>query len=68
MEFHYNVTWNYIANKLFRKPEDQRPLENAFQALTRALSIFTPRIAAHNPTNYLNAVRYGFPQGKQKKQ
>ncbi|GAQ84071.1 Triacylglycerol lipase [Klebsormidium nitens] len=66
LEFWYNVVWNEIANLCFR--DVPRPRETCFQMLVRALSMFAPRIAAHNPANYLNAVRYGFPHGEQKKQ
>eukprot|EP00243_Klebsormidium_subtile_P001449 TRINITY_DN1249_c0_g1_i1.p1 TRINITY_DN1249_c0_g1~~TRINITY_DN1249_c0_g1_i1.p1 ORF type:complete len:622 (+),score=157.55 TRINITY_DN1249_c0_g1_i1:301-2166(+) len=67
VEIFYNVVWNEIANALLRDDSHKRPRESAFQILARMGSVFFPRIGAHNPTNYLNAVRYGFPQGKQKK-
>ncbi|GAQ84152.1 Triacylglycerol Lipase [Klebsormidium nitens] len=63
LELLYNVVWNDIANVLLRPDGHTRPRESAFQVLARMGSIFFPRIGAHNPINYLNAVRYGFPQG-----
>lgn len=67
VELLYNVVWNGFANALLRDEAHKRPYESAFQVVARMGSILFPRIGAHNPTNYLNAVRYGFPQGKHKK-
>ncbi|GAQ79312.1 Triacylglycerol lipase [Klebsormidium nitens] len=65
-ELFYNTVWQSIAAVLFPQPA-RRPSESVPQVLARVAALFLPAIGAHSPTNYLNAVRHGMPEGKVKK-